>query len=129
MGRAQLSADPDTVWLLALIEAMDEVFHPPSLRTFRHKSVLQPVGFASGTLTPDVFCSAYPVIPPLLIAFGVMRSGRPFRRTRSCLEYALRVMGERSDLSGVLPKLDMMAANQLLRPLNGHFVIRAFERN
>jgi hypothetical protein len=28
MGRAQLSADPDTVWLLALIEAMDEVFHP-----------------------------------------------------------------------------------------------------
>jgi hypothetical protein len=48
---------------------------------------------------------------------------------RSCLKYSLRVVGERGYLSGVLPKFDMMAANQLLCPLYGYFVIRAFERN
>jgi hypothetical protein len=36
---------------------------------------------------------------------------------------------ERSYLSDVLPKLDMMTANQLLRLNKGYFVIRAFERN
>jgi len=36
---------------------------------------------------------------------------------------------ERGYLSGVLPKLDMITANQLLRFLKGDFVIRAFERN
>jgi hypothetical protein len=45
------------------------------------------------------------------------------------LEYALRVVVERSYLSGVLPKLDMMTANQLLRLLKGYFVIRAFQWN
>jgi hypothetical protein len=45
------------------------------------------------------------------------------------LKYSLRVVGERRYLSGVLPKFDMMAANQLLCPLYGYFVIRAFERN
>jgi hypothetical protein len=45
------------------------------------------------------------------------------------LKYSLRVVGERGYLSGVLPKFDMMAANQLLCPLYGYFVIRAFERN
>jgi hypothetical protein len=38
-------------------------------------------------------------------------------------------VGERGYLSGVLPKFDMVAANQLLCPLYGYFVIRAFERN
>jgi hypothetical protein len=48
---------------------------------------------------------------------------------RSCSEYALWLVIERSYLPGVLPKLDMMTANQLLSLLKGYFIIRAFERN
>jgi hypothetical protein len=45
------------------------------------------------------------------------------------LKYALRIVGEWGYLSGVLPKLDMMPANQLLCLIDGYFVIRTFEQN
>ena len=41
----------------------------------------------------------------------------------------MRVVVERSYLSGVLPKFDMMTANQMLRLHTGYSVIRTFEWN
>jgi hypothetical protein len=59
-------------------------------------------------------------------------SGKPvgaILRARSCSEHGQRLVVERSYFSGVLPKFDMMAANQLFRPLKGYLIICAFERN
>jgi hypothetical protein len=48
---------------------------------------------------------------------------------QSCLKYALRLVIERSYLSGELPKLDMLTIDQLHCLLEGYCIIRAFEWN